>query len=236
LFSIAAYNHEEILVITFGVAYGVCHYMVNSFIFKLVSGSLLASMQIYVVKKHMRVLRWEFFSMWIKQMKVIIITLSSITILWTDFYWGITLHNWGSLIGTISTNITILFFLWIDLLEMTIFFRVSIPSFLFILATLQIYGNNFWLDDVTLWTFQGHILGVLDIQNVAWSQIVVLAFLGLKAAVTDPKHKKFYFIEKNDKRGTDYTTKGWILVKSDIALLITYLVYVGIYRVGAKIG
>jgi len=194
------------------------------------------SMQIYVVTKHVRVLHWEFFNMWIKQIKVIILTLSSITILWTDFYWGITMRSWRSLIGTVSSNVTILFFLWIDLLEMTIFFRASIPSLLFILATLQIFGNNFWLDDVTLWTFQGHALGVLEIQNVAWSQIIVLAFLGLKAAGTDPKHKKFYFIEKNDERGTDYTTKGWILVKTDIALLLTFLVYACTYRFGAKIG
>jgi len=47
---------------------------------------------------------------------------------------------------------------------------------------------------------------------------------------TDAKHEKFYFIEKNEQRGVDYTTKGWIFVQTDIAWFATFLDYVSTFR------
>jgi len=120
-------------------------------------------------------------------------------------------------------------------MDVTIFIRAVIPPLLFLLAGFQIFMNKFWHNDIPVWTFQGQVLSVLDIQNVAWSQILVLSILCFKSVVTDTKHKKFCFIEENEKRGEDYTTKGWILDQTDIALLITFLVYVCMFRFEAKI-
>jgi len=146
------------------------------------------------------------------------------------------MQSWSTLLGTVVINSTILFFLWIDLMDITVLLRASIPSFLFIIGGLWMFGNRFWYDDIPFWTFQGRVLGVLDIQNVAYSQIMVLAFLGLKSVVTDIKHEKFYFIEENEQRGADYSTNSWISVWTDTAFLTAFLVYVCTSRFNAKIG
>jgi len=228
------YRKGEILIFIIALAYTLVHYLMHSFNFELVLGLLCISLQIGVWKKHSRSIHWEFFNIWIKQMKIIILTLASLTILWTDTYWGVSENSWRTLIATIVISSTILFFIQIDLMEMSIFFRVSIPTFILSVAFRQIYDNKFTSEDIPLWTYQGHILTVLDIQNVAWSQIMIFAMLGLWSVVTDIEHKKFYLIEENEQRGPDYTTLGCTLVKSDIALLVTCLWNVCTYYLGAK--
>jgi len=231
------YHWREILLVAVGMAYGVVHYLVDYFIVNLLFGILFMSMQMYVLWwKHTGSLHWWFFSIWIKQMKVVILILASLTIFWTDIYWGISTCNWGTLVATCVTNAIILFILWTDIMDVTLFIRAIIPPVLFLLAGHQIPMNTFWYDDFPMWTFQGHVLSLLDIQNVAWSQILVLSFLYFQSVVMDTKHKKFYFIEENEKRGEYYTTKGWIFDWTDIALLITFIVYVCTFRFEAKIG
>jgi len=52
-------------------------------------------------------------------------------------------------------------------MDMTLFLRASIPSIPFtIIAVVQIVGNRFWVDDIPLQSFEGHVC-VLDIENVA---------------------------------------------------------------------
>jgi len=228
------YRKGEILIFIIALAYTVVHFLMHSFNFELVLGLLYISLQIRVWKKHSRSIHWEFFNIWIKQMKIIILTLASLTILWTDTYWGVSENSWRTLIRTIVINSIILFFIQIDLMEMSIFFRASIPTFILSVAFRQIYDNKFTSEDIPLWTYQGHILTVLDIQNVAWSQIMIFAMLGLWSVVTDIEHKKFYLIEENEQRGPDYTTLGWKLVKSDIAMFITCLLNVSAYYLRAE--
>jgi len=229
------YHWHEILIAFCAIAYAVVHFLVSNVIVSLVFGILFLGMQMWVMYKNTRSVRWAFFNIWIKQMKVIILSLSSLTILWIDLWWGIIKPDERTIVGTIVVNATILFFLWVDLMSMTIFLRALIPGGLLIIGVVNIFDNVFRLEDFPLWTFQGHLLQVWDIQNVAWSQILVLSFLGLKAVATDRKHKKFYFIEENEQRGADYSTKGWTWIWTDIAMLITFLVYVCTYRFEAKI-
>jgi len=230
------YHWHEILIAFCAIAYAVVHFLVSNVIVSLVFGILFLGMQMWVMYKNTRSVRWAFFNIWIKQMKVIILSLSSLTILWIDLWWGIIKPDERTIVGTIVVNATILFFLWVDLMSMTIFLRALIPGGLLIIGVVNIFDNVFRLEDFPLWTFQGHLLQVWDIQNVAWSQILVLSFLGLKAVATDTKHKYFYFVEQNEQRGADYNTKGWVWVWNDIAMLITFLFYLGTSRFGAKIG
>jgi len=229
------YHWQEILIIVIGMTYLLVHHFLDYMIAHFIFGCSVLVTWMYLVYQHTRSVHWQFFRLWIKQFKVIILILASLTIFWTDCYWGITMQKSSGILGTVVVNATILFFLWIDLMDMTVFLRASIPSILLIQSALRMFKNRFSDNDIPFWTYQGRVLSILDIQNIAYSQILVLAFLGLKSVVTDKKHKKFYFIEKNEKRGADYITYGWSLFYTDIAFLMTLLLYVCAFRFNAKI-
>jgi len=228
------YGKSEILIYIIGLAYALVHFLEDSFNVELVLLLLYISLFIWISKKHYIRLHWGFFHLWIKQMKVIILILASVTILWTDTYWGVSENSWTTLTGTIMINSIILFSIQIDIMEMSIFFRASIPIAILIVGCIQMYMGKFFLEDIPLSSYKGHTLYVLDIQNVAWSQVLVFAMLGLRAVVTDTEHKKFYLIEENEDRGVDYTTLGCTMVTSDIALLLTSIFYACAYYLNAK--
>jgi len=167
----------------------------------------------------------EFIWIWIKQLKMIILVISAINIMWTDFYWGIHFRSWKTIVGTFAANSAILLFILADITEMTTFVRVVLPIILLAEAIIQMYLDQFVLENLVLVEWKGHHLSTSSIRSVAWSQIVIFSFLGLKSVMTDASRKKFYLIERNEIRGREYSTKGWTLVSTDIALLITGTVY-----------
>jgi len=227
---------DEILMIVSVIAWFLVHNLVGYLIVDCIFWCWVLGIGIYVIRKHTRSLHWQFFNIWIKQMKVIILILASLTIFWTDLYYGITFQLWSILLPSVAVNLGILFFISVDLMDMTLFLRASIPAIQFIIAVSRIYRCRFIEDDIPLWTFHGRELGILHIQSVAYSQILVFAILALKSVVTDTKHEKFYFIEKNEKRGADYSIHSAILVWTDTAFLTIFLVYVCTIRFNVKIG
>jgi len=134
-------------------------------------------------------------------------------------------HSWKSIIGTFATNSAVFLFIIGDLTEITTFYRVVLPLILLALAFIQMYRNQFVLEPLALATYKGRQVSTASIADVAWSQIMVFSFLGLKAVMTDASRKKFYLIERNEIRGPEYNTKGWTLLSTDLALLITGTVY-----------
>ena len=91
-------------------------------------------------------------------MKMIILVISAINIMWTDFYWGIHFSSWKTIVGTFAANSVVLLFILADVTEMTIFVRVVLPIILLVEAIIQMYLDEFVLENLVLVEWKGHHL------------------------------------------------------------------------------
>jgi len=221
----ACYDYEIPLIFT-GLSFFFVYYVITDPIYTWTVGAVFLAMEIRVWITRFKSFQREFLYFWKRQLKMIILTCSAITILVTDIYWAYVTKSWKTVIGTISVNTVIHFYIQADLAEVTLLLRIIVPSVLMIFGIFEYYMMLFVLQDIDILMYKGEQHTLFGIQCFAWSQVLIFSFLGFKAIVIDRKREKFYLIEKNLKRGPDYKTGGWMFSLTDMLIIVTCGAYI----------